>query len=69
MRIAVLGGGTALLPMLCLALLPTWLLVTGRPEMELPKPAAAPPKPGPAAPERGPAAPEPGPAAPESSPA
>ena len=31
----VLGGGVALLPMLCLALLPAWLLVTGRPEMEL----------------------------------
>ncbi|MEZ0113651.1 H+/Cl- antiporter ClcA [Catenulispora sp. EB89] len=39
---AVLGGGSALLPILCVALLPAWLLVTGRPEMELPKSAAAP---------------------------
>ncbi|NUP50489.1 MAG: ion channel protein, partial [Catenulispora sp.] len=37
---AVLGGGAALLPMLCLALLPAWLLVTGRPQMELPASAA-----------------------------
>ena len=60
------GGGSALLPMLCLALLPAWLLVTGRPKMELPKSAAD--HAGPVAPE--PAAPEPtapGPAGPEPS--
>ncbi|WP_344665283.1 ion channel protein [Catenulispora yoronensis] len=38
---AILGGGTALLPMLGVALLPAWLLVTGRPEMELPAEEAA----------------------------
>ena len=50
---AVLGGGSALLPMLCLALLPAWLLVTGRPEMELPESAAEPDpsEPDPIAPE------------------
>jgi H+/Cl- antiporter ClcA len=38
---AVLGSGTALIPMLCLALLPAWLLVTGRPEMQVPAPATS----------------------------
>jgi H+/Cl- antiporter ClcA len=38
---AVLGGGTALLPILAVALLPVWLLVTGRPDMELPKTGTA----------------------------
>ncbi|MFJ5725329.1 ion channel protein [Streptomyces sp. NPDC093149] len=32
---AVLVGGTAVLPMLCIASLPAWLLVTGRPQMQL----------------------------------
>ncbi|MFJ4500441.1 ion channel protein [Streptomyces sp. NPDC088864] len=32
---AVLAGDTALLPVLCVALLPGWLLVTGRPLMQL----------------------------------
>ncbi|GAA3051493.1 ion channel protein [Kitasatospora albolonga] len=34
---AVLVPDTALLPMLCVAALPAWLLVTGRPEMQLPE--------------------------------
>jgi H+/Cl- antiporter ClcA len=37
---AVLGNGTALLPMLVLGLLPAWLVVTGKAEMELPKETA-----------------------------
>ncbi|MEU6015132.1 ion channel protein [Streptomyces sp. NPDC047515] len=32
---AVLVGGAAVLPMLCIASLPAWLLVTGRPQMQL----------------------------------
>lgn len=32
---AVLVGDTAVLPMLCIASLPAWLLVTGRPQMQL----------------------------------
>jgi hypothetical protein len=31
----VLVGDLHLLPMLCVAILPAWLIVTGRPEMEI----------------------------------
>ncbi|MFI5532709.1 ion channel protein [Kitasatospora sp. NPDC051853] len=34
---AVLVPDTALLPLLCVAALPAWLIVTGRPEMQLPE--------------------------------
>ena len=32
---AVLVGATGVLPLLCVASLPAWLLVTGRPQMQL----------------------------------
>ena len=32
---AVLAGDAAVLPLLCVASLPGWLLVTGRPQMQL----------------------------------
>jgi H+/Cl- antiporter ClcA len=37
---ALMTGDAALIPMLCLIILPAWLVVTGRPEMIVPKPAA-----------------------------
>ncbi|MFJ8043059.1 ion channel protein [Kitasatospora sp. NPDC096147] len=39
---AVLVPDTTLLPMLCVAALPAWLIVTGRPEMQLPEDASEP---------------------------
>ena len=41
---AVLVGGSELLPVLCVAILPAWLLATGRPEMRAD--AVASPSPG-----------------------
>ncbi|WP_371619105.1 ion channel protein [Streptomyces sp. NBC_00454] len=38
---AVIAPGIGLLPLLCLALLPAWLLVTGRPQMQLDESGAA----------------------------
>ncbi|MDX6739246.1 ion channel protein [Actinocorallia sp. A-T 12471] len=36
----VLGGSVALVPVLCVAILPAWLIATGRPEMRVTPPAA-----------------------------
>ena len=44
-------GDVALLPVLCVALLPAWLIVTGRPLMQIVPPRVVPPAtPPPAAP-------------------
>ncbi len=44
----LLVGDLSILPLLCVIILPAWLVVTGRPEMvvEVPEPAAAAPAAG-----------------------
>lgn len=44
---AVLIPGIELLPLLCVVILPAWLLITGKPEMQIRAAATAPPEPAP----------------------